>query len=70
MIIFKNNKDKWKMTKDGKGIKIIDKLETSNKDEIQIELRPIDKITNISYMFSECSSLSSLSNIENLDTRI
>ena len=60
---FKNNKDKWEMTVNGKKGNIIEKLLVSDKDELQIELKPIKKIINMSYMFSGCKSLSSISNI-------
>ena len=65
---FKNNKDKWEMTVNGKKGKITEKLLVSDKDELQIELKPIKKIINMSYMFSGCKSLSSISNIGNWNT--
>ena len=40
----------------------------NNKGNIKLKLKGINNITNMSYMFYECNSLSSLPNISNLDT--
>ena len=42
---------------------------TINSNKLEIKLKGIQKITNISYMFSDCSSLISLPNISKLNTR-
>ena len=42
--------------------------EYDNKDEFEIKLKGINNITNMSYMFSECESLSSLPDISKWDT--
>ena len=42
--------------------------EYDNKEEFEIKLKGINNITNMSYMFSECESLSSLPDISKWDT--
>ena len=65
-----NNKNKCKMEIDNKEYEITDKYEVNKySDEIlSIKLKGLDKITNMSYMFCECSSLSSLSDVSKWNT--
>ena len=59
----KNNKDICRMIIDDKEYEITEKynIEKYNNNELKIKLKGIDNITNMSYMFSQCSSLLSLS---------
>ena len=43
-------------------------IQNYNKDKIIIKLKGINNITNMSYMFSRCSSLSSLPDISKWNT--
>ena len=54
-----------KMIIDNKEYEIKEKYNVKNyhNNRLQIKLKGIDKVTNISYMFSNCSSLLSLPNI-------
>ena len=69
----KNNKQNCKIIYNNKEYELkeyindIDK-EYNNKDEIKIKLKGINKVTNMSYMFYECNTLSSLPDISKWDT--
>ena len=60
-----NNKNKCKMIIDNKEYKITEKYNISNynNNKLEIKLKGIDNVTNMSYMFEGCSSLSSLPDI-------
>ena len=60
-----NNKNKCKIIIDNKEYEIIDKynIKSYNNNKLNIKLKGIHNITNMSYMFSRCSSLSSLTDI-------
>ena len=68
-----NNKQNCKIIYNNKEYEIkayindIDK-EYNNKDEIKIKLKGINKVTNMSYMFCGCKTLSSLPDISKWDT--
>ena len=66
----KHNKDKCKMFIDGEEYEIRKKFDITNydKEKLEIKLKGINKITDMSYMFSGCSTLSSLENFTNLNT--
>ena len=66
----KNNINNCSMVIDNTEYKIYEKLKTNNydKDIINVKLKGINRITNMSYMFSWCSSLSSLPDISKWDT--
>ena len=66
----KNNKNKCKMIIDNKEYEIADKynIKNYNNNKLSIKLKGIDNVTNISYMFSDCSSLSSLTDISKWNT--
>ena len=70
----KNNKNKCKMIIDNKEYEITEKynIENYSNNILKIILKGIDNITNMSYIFSECSSLSSLPDISkwNIDNII
>ena len=67
-----HNKDTCKMIIQGNEyeIKKLTKLKNilTNNDIIEIKLKGIQNITNMSYMFSECSNLYSLPDISELNT--
>jgi len=60
-----NNKNICKMIIDNKEIEMIEKYNIKNytNDELKIQLKGINNITNLNHMFYECSSLSSLPDI-------
>jgi len=66
----KNNINNCSMVIDNTEYKIYEKLKTNNydKDIINVKLKGINRITNMSYMFSWCSSLSSIPDISKWDT--
>ena len=66
----KNNKDKCKYIYDNKEyeLELYFKLSNKNKDKLIIKLKGIKNVTNISYMFNDCSSLLSLPDIYNWNT--
>ena len=64
----KNNKDKCKIIIDGKENELQEYIPNNNKDFIEIRLKGITNIIDISYMFSGCSSLSNLSNFSKWNT--
>ena len=61
----KNNKDICKIIIDKKESEITEKYKVKRKknNKLKIILKEIDKVTDMSYMFSGCSSLSSLPDI-------
>ena len=61
----KNNKNKLRMIIDYKEYEITDKynIKSYNYTKLNIKLKAISNITNMSYMFYECRSLLSLSDI-------
>jgi surface protein len=66
----KNNKDKCKMFIDGQEYEIRKTFDITNynKEKLQIKLKGIKKVTDMSCMFSGCSTLSSIENFTNLNT--
>ena len=66
----KNNKNKCKMIIDNKEYEITNKfnVENYNNNRLKIKLKKIYNITNMSYMFSGCSSLLSLPDISKWNT--
>ena len=65
-----NNKNICKMVIDNKKYEIADKynIEKYKYNRLNIKLMGIDKISDMSYMFSGCSSLTSLSDISKWNT--
>jgi len=65
-----NNKNICRMIIDNKEYEICQKynIKGYNKNKLEIKLKGIDNINNISYMFDCCSSLSSLSDISKWNT--
>jgi len=63
----KNNKNKCKMIIDNKEYEITEKynIENYNNNELNIKLKGINNVIDMSGMFYGCSSLSSLSDISN-----
>ena len=66
----KNNKDKCKIIIDGKEYELMEGFNINNKIKIEIEIKliGIHNITDMSYMFNGCSSLSKLPDISKWDT--
>ena len=68
----KNNKDKCKIIIEGKEYELTDEFNINNCNKInkslQLKLKGIKNITNMSYMFKGSESLVSLPNISNMDT--
>ena len=64
----KNNKNKSKIIIDGKEYELTEELNIKNEERIEIKLIEIYKITDMSYMFSGCSSLSNLPDISKWNT--
>ena len=66
----KNNINKCKMIIDNNEYKITEKynIKSNNNSKLKIKLEGIDNITNMSYMFSKCSSLLSLPDISKWNT--
>ena len=65
----KNNKDKCYILIDNKKYDICEKYKLNNNNNIlKIKLIETQTITNMSYMFYECSSLKSLPDISNWNT--
>ena len=60
-----NNKSRYRMIIDNKEYEITEKYNTknNNNNKLKIKLKGIDNITDISYMFSSCLSLSYLPDI-------
>ena len=64
-----NNKDNCKMIIENKEQEIIEYLNFNENDKIlKIKFKEIKTITNMSYMFSYCESLTSLSDISKYNT--
>ena len=65
----KNNKNKCKMIIDDKEKELIEEynIENYSKDKLELKLKVINNLTDISFMFDGCSSLSNLSGISNWD---
>ena len=65
-----NNKNICKMIIDNKvyEIKKDYNVKIYNNNKLEIKLKGVNNITNMSYMFSECSSLSSLPDISKWNT--
>ena len=66
----KNNKNICKMLIDNKKYEILEKynVKSNNNNKLKIKLRVINNITNMSSMFYNCSSLSSLPDISKWNT--
>ena len=66
----KNNKNKCKMIIDNQEyeISIEYKVKNKNNNKLKIKLKGIDNVTNMSYMFYGCKSLSSLPDISKWNT--
>ena len=66
----KNNKNKCEMIIDDKEYEISEKynIRSYNKNKLEIKLKGIDNVTNMSFMFDDCSSLVSLPDISKWNT--
>ena len=66
----KKNKNICKMIIDNKEYEISEKynIKSYNKNKLEIKLKGIDNVTDMSYMFYGCSSLSSLPDISKWNT--
>ena len=68
----KNNKNICKMIIDGKEQKLKEfynfSIFSAKRDTLEVKLKNITKITNMSNIFSECSAFSSLPDISKLNT--
>ena len=66
----KNNKNICKMIIDNKEYEITERYDIKSKkiNKLKIKLEGINNVTNMSFMFSECSSLSSLPDISKWNT--
>ena len=64
----KNNKNKCKIKIDGKKYELKEILYLDNETMIEIKLIEINNITDMSYMFSGCSSLTNLPDISKWNT--
>ena len=68
----KNNKNKCKIIYENKEYKLEEyiniNIKNNKKDKIEIKLKGINSITNMSYMFYECKSLFSLPDISKWNT--
>ena len=66
----KNNKNICKMIIDNKEYEITEKykVKSKNNNKLKIKLKGIDNVTDMSYMFEGCSSLSSLPDISKWNT--
>ena len=65
-----NNKKKCKMVIDNKELEITGKynIENCNNNKLEIELKGINNVVDMSYMFNRCSSLLSLPDISKWNT--
>ena len=64
----KNNENKYKIIIEGKEYNLIEEFNVKSiniKDNLEIKLKINGNITDMSYMFSGCSKLSSLPDISN-----
>ena len=66
----KNNRDKCKIIFMGEEIELCHDLETIDNNEIEIKLKGISNITDMSYMFAGCMLISSLPDISQWNTQI
>ena len=67
----KNNKNICKMIIDNKEYEITEEYyieNNNNNNKLKIKLKGIDNVTDMSYMFARCSSLSSLPDISQWNT--
>ena len=64
----KNNKNNFKLKIENKEEKLCEEINTKGKKKINIILKEIKTITDMSSMFSGCSSLLSISDISNWKT--
>ena len=65
----KNNKNIIKLEIEGKEYELIDYYKINNKNKyLKIKIKGIENVTNMSYMFYECSSLSNLPDISKWNT--
>jgi len=67
-----NNKNKCKIIIDNKELEIAEEynIKINNNNKLQIKLKGIDNVTNMSYMFYGCSLLLSLPDISKWNTNI
>ena len=65
----KNNRDKCKIIFKGEEIELCTDLETIDNNEIEIKLKGISNITDMSYMFAGCMLISSLPDISQWNTQ-
>ena len=65
----KNNIDKCKIIFNGDEIELCCDLETIDNNEIEIKLKGISNITDMSYMFAGCMLISSLTDISKWNTQ-
>ena len=63
-----NNKNNCKMIIEGNEMELKDKINNITNNILEIKLKGIKNITNMSYMFAYCSSLNSLSDISKWNT--
>ena len=63
-----NNKNNCKMIIEGNEMELKDKINNITNNKLEIKLKGIKNITNMSYMFYECSSLNSLPDISKWNT--
>ena len=70
----KNNINNCVLIYENKELKLQEKIKIDknidNLQEIEIILRITNQLTNISYMFSDCSSLVKIINIDEIDTSL
>ena len=64
----KNNKNKCKIKIEEKEYELMEEFNIKNEERIKIKLIEIYKITDMSYMFYRCSSLSNLPDISKWNT--
>ena len=63
-----NNKNNCKMIIEGNEMELKDKINNITNNILEIKLKGIKNITNMSYMFYNCSSLNSLPDISKWNT--
>ena len=66
----KNNKNKIKLEIEDKEYELMEyyKINNNNKNELEVKIKGIENVTNMSYMFYECSSLINLPDISKWNT--
>ena len=69
-LFVKNNMDLWKIVYENKDYELTDifKCKDFNKDFLNIKLKGINNVSDLSYIFQGCSDLSPKSDFSNLDT--